>query len=105
MVRVEVIARPMDLQECVDLGLEGAETIPVKIQVDLERKASAFIGEHLNLTVDGEAAKPQFDRINFLCRNLRTSTVVNPREELDAHSATLGAICVLPVAGLPVMRS
>lgn len=100
-VRVEVIIRPVDLQQWVDLGLAGTDVIPVDAQADLERKVAEFIGERLDLAVDGEKVKPGLDRVHFLRRTLRTSTVVIPREELDVHSATLGVIFVQPMTELP----
>jgi len=100
-VRVEIILRPLDLQQWVDLGLNGAATIPMAGQEELERKVAAFLADHINLEVDGAQARPVLDRIHFLRRTLRTSTVIDPREELSVHSATLGAIFILDTAGLP----
>lgn len=95
-VRVEIVARPRDLQRWVDLGLRDRETIPVELQPELERRAAAFLAEHLALEIDGETVTPTLDRIHFLRRTLRSSTVIEPREELDLSAATLGAIFVAP---------
>lgn len=100
-VRAEIIARPMDLQQWVDLGLEGRKTIPVEMQYELKQKISDFLAEHLDLRIDSAAVPPTLDRVNFLRRTLRTSTVIDPPEELDAISATLGVIFVVPTDGLP----
>ncbi len=100
-VRVEIISRPMDLQTWLDLGLAGETVIPASAQPALKEQASAFFAEHLDLTVDGEPVVPVLDRINFLRRTLRTSSVVDPPEDLDLMSATLGVIFVLPTDGLP----
>jgi len=100
-VRTEIIARPLDLQHWIDLGLEGRDTIPVAAQAELKRKVAAFLAEHTEVTIDGELAKPTLDRIHFLRRTLRNSTVIDPPEELDVFSATLGAIFVFPTLGLP----
>ncbi|MGB5814665.1 MAG: hypothetical protein WBI27_05655 [Thermoanaerobaculia bacterium] len=100
-VRTEIIARPKDLEQWVDLGLEGRDTIPVDIQYDLKQKVAAFLAEHQNVTIDGQPVEGEFDRINFLRRTLRTSSVIDPPEELDAVSATLGVIFVYPTEGLP----
>ena len=100
-VRTEIIARPLDLQRWVDLGLEGRETIPVEMQYELNQKVAAFLAEHQNLTVDGQPVRPELDRVNFLRRTLRTSSVIDPPEELDIYSATLGVIFVHPTEGLP----
>ncbi len=100
-VRTEIIARPLDLQRWIDLGLEGLETIPVDMQYELKQKVAAFLAEHQNLTVDGQPVQPELDRVNFLRRTLRTSSVIDPPEELDIYSATLGVIFVHPTDGLP----
>ena len=100
-VRVEVIARPTDLQQWMDLGLAGQGSIPVDVQADLKAKAAAFLGEHIQLTIDDQPVVPELERINFLRRTLRTSTVVDPPEDLNIYAATLGAIFVTPTTGLP----
>ena len=100
-VRTEIIARPLDLQRWVDLGLEGLETIPVEMQYELNQKVAAFLAEHQSLTIEGQPVQPELDRVNFLRRTLRTSSVIDPPEELDIYSATLGVIFVHPTEGLP----
>jgi len=100
-VRVEIIARPADLQQWIDLGLEGRDTIPVELQAELKSKSAEFLGNQIHLTVDGQPLQPALDRINFLRRTLRTSMVVDPPETLNIYSATLGAIYVAPTHGLP----
>ncbi len=100
-VRVEIITRPKDIQQWVDLGLDGRGTIPVDIQEEIKARVAAFLADHLNLLVDGAPIAPQLDRVNFLNRTLRTSTVISPPQELDASSATLGVIWVHPTAEYP----
>jgi len=100
-VRVEVIARPMDLQNWIDLGLEDGKVLPADAQASVKQKVAAFFDERMDLTIDGEPVKPILDRVNFLRRTLRTSTVVDPPEDLDLMSATLGVIFVQPTNGLP----
>ncbi len=100
-VRAEIIARPLDLQHWIDLGLEDRDTIPVAMQAELKRMVGEFLAEHTEVRIDGEPAKPTLDRIHFLRRTLRNSTVIDPPEELDVFSATLGAIFVFPTLGLP----
>jgi hypothetical protein len=100
-VRVEIIARPRDVQEWADVGVGGLKTIPVEIQEDVKQRVAAFFAENLNLTVDGEPISPALDRANFLNRTLRKASVINPPRELDAASATLGVIFVQPQSGYP----
>jgi len=100
-VRKEIIARPKDLQQWIDLGLEGASVIPAEAQPELTQRVAEFLRERHRVTVDGREIDPELARINFLRRTLRNSTVVDPPEDLDVISATLGAIFVYPTDGLP----
>ena len=100
-VRKEIIARPLDLQQWVDLGLENRETIPVDIQADLLRRAGEFLRVHQAVRIDGEEVVPDLARINFLERTLTSSKVIEPPRELDVYSAILGVIFVYPTDGLP----
>jgi len=100
-VRKEIVARPLDLQHWVDLGLEGRRTIPVEMQPELLRKAGEFLRAHHPVTIDGQVIEPDLARINFLERTLRTSLVIDPPREIDVYSAMLGAIFVYPTVGLP----
>ena len=100
-VRKEIIARPKDLQQWVDLGLEGESVIPAGIQPEVLRRVAEFLRERHRVVIDGNEPEPELLRINFLRRTLRNSTVVDPPEDLDLISATLGAIFVYPTDGLP----
>ena len=100
-VRVEIVARPFDLQQWVDLGVRGEAVIAVEQQQELKRRAVEFLAEHIALTIDGESVDPTFDRVHFLRRTLRSSRVVDPPEDLDPYSATLGVIFVASTSGLP----
>ena len=101
-VRKEVIVRPKDLQEWVDLGLTGKKVIPVADQEELKRRAAAFLAERSPVTIDGEKVSGTLDRIHFLRRGLRQTGVIDPPEELGINAAILGVIFVYPrSAGLP----
>ena len=101
-VRKEIVARPVDLQKWVDLGLEpGQEVIPVAEQREILDRAAAFLATRLAVTIDGSAATGELDRVHFIFRNLRTSGVIDPPQDLPVVSATIGAIFYYPVPGLP----
>jgi len=100
-VRKEIVARPLELQHWVDLGLEGLEVIPVEMQPELLRKAGEFLREHHVVEIDGRRIAPELARIHFLERTLRTSRVIDPPEPIDVHAAMLGAIFVYATDGLP----
>ena len=100
-VRVEIIIRPLDAQQWVDLGLAGRETITPEMYGTVQGRVADFLAEHLMLTIDGDPTEPVFDRIGFLRRTLRNSTVIDPPEELSLFTAQLGVIFVVPRNGLP----
>jgi hypothetical protein len=93
-VRKEIIVRPKDLQEWVDLGLEGRDSIPVDIQAELKRRAGEFLRDRQKVIIDGVAVEPELARVNFLERTLTASRVIDPPTELDINAATLGVIFV-----------
>ena len=100
-VRVEVIVRPLDAQRWVDLDLEGRDTITPEMYGDVQGRVADFLAEHFELKNDGAQTEPVIDRIHFLGRTLRTSTVIDPPEELSVFTAQLGAIFIVPRDGLP----
>jgi len=100
-VRVEVIMRPLDAQTWVDLGLERRGTITPEMYGAVQDGVADLLATHMRLTIDGEPVEPVLDRINFLRRTLRRSTVIDPPEALSVFTAQLGAIFVVPRDGLP----
>lgn len=100
-IRKEIIARPRDLEEWIDLGLEGKKALTPADQEAILEKAAAFLAERCPVTIDGEPANGTLDRIHFVRRSLRQTSVVGPGEELPVLSATIGAIFVYPITGLP----
>ena len=99
-VRKEIIVRPSDIQNYIDLGLEGVTTIPAERHDEIKQKVVEFLGRHFPVKIDGEAVNGTVDRVNFLKRTLRSSVVVD-NQDLDLLSATMGIIYVFPTDGLP----
>jgi hypothetical protein len=100
-VRKEIVVRPKDLQQWVDLGLAGRDSIRVEEQEALKRQVVEFLRSRNPLTIDGEAVEGYLDRVHFIYRNLRTSGVIDPPQDMDVITATLGVIFTYPVNGLP----
>jgi len=99
-VRKEIIVRPADVQQYVDLGLEGESTIPADRHDEIKEKVVAFLSDHFPVRIDGEPVEGQVDRVNFLKRTLRSSVVVD-NQDLELLPSTLGVIYVFPTDGLP----
>jgi len=100
-VRKEIIIRPKDLEQWVDLGLEGRDVIQVEEQEELKARVIEFLEQRNPVTIDGRPAEGFLDRAHFIYRTLRTSGVVDPPRDLDVTSATLGLIWVYPTESLP----
>ncbi len=100
-VRKEIVFRPKDLQQWVDLGLEGVDTIRVAQQEDIRQRVVEFLRSRNPVTIDGTLAEGYLDRAHFIYRNLRTSGVFDPPQDQDVTTATMGVIFTYPVDGLP----
>ena len=100
-VRKEIVLRPKDLEPWIDLGLEGKEIITAAEQGALKGKVAEVLGDLNPVTIDGEPVEGMLDRIHFIRRSLRKTGVIDPPEELDVVSATLGVIFVFSAVALP----
>ena len=100
-VRKEIVVRPQDLQQWVDLEMDGKEMITVDEQESLKQRVADFLAERNPVTIDGKQAAGTLDRIHFIRRSLRKTGVIDPPEDLDVMSATLGVIFVYPINQLP----
>lgn len=100
-VRKEVILRPWDVQHWIDLDLQGRDTISVESQAEIMRRVTEFLAARGTVRVDGREVELRLERVHFLRRSLRQTGVVDPPQELDVHSATLGVIFVCPIDRLP----
>ncbi|MHC4757525.1 MAG: hypothetical protein ACYTE8_02605 [Planctomycetota bacterium] len=100
-VRKEIIVRPKDLQHWIDLGLEGKDIIKAEEQGQIKKKVSEFLSDKHVVFIDETEVVGTLDRIHFLRRTLKMTSVIDPPEDLPAHSATLGVIFVYQTKGLP----
>ena len=100
-VRQEIVVRPKDLEQWIDLGLEGTNVISIDHQAELKSRVVDYLSTRNPVSIDGEQVGGRLDRIHFIRRTLRSTGVIEPPEELDVTSATLGIIFVYPTEGLP----
>ena len=98
-VRKEIVCRPRDLKPWLDLEL--GEVIRADEQAALKHKIAAFLGQRNPVTVDGKPVQMKLDRVHFIRRSLRMTSVIDPPEDLDTASATLGVVFFVPTTGLP----
>jgi hypothetical protein len=100
-VRKEIVFRPKDLQQWVDLGLTGKDTIRAEDYPEIISRAVEFLRQRNPVTIDGQPAEGYMDRAHFIYRNLRTSGVIDPPIDLSVVSAEMGVIFTYQVDGLP----
>jgi len=100
-VRKEIIVRPKDLQDWLDLGIEGKEVLTPEDQEAIKLKAAEFFAGNTPVTINGKEAEGFLDRVHFIQRSLKMTSVVDSNQDLPVNTATLGIIYVFPVAGLP----
>ena len=100
-VRKEIVFRPKDLQDWIDLGIEGKSLIPTEQRGAILEKVATFLDEHTPLQIDGKPVSGTLDRVHFIHRSLRTTGVVAPKAQIDVHTAMIGAIYVYPITTLP----
>ena len=93
-IRKEVVVRPRDLQQWVDLGVEGRDVLPIEEQEAVMQKAAVFLRNRAPVEIDGAPADFELERVHFVRRSLRRTGVIDPPEELSLASATLGVIFV-----------
>lgn len=99
-VRKEIIVRPKDIQQWIDLGLEGQDMIRADQQEEIKRKVVDFLEPHFPVKIDGIPVEGTVDRVNFLRRTLKSSSVVD-EQDIELLPATIGVIYVFPTGGLP----
>jgi hypothetical protein len=85
----------------VDLGLASEDTIAAEEWGTVKQRVVDFLQPRAPVIVDGRRVEPVLDRIHFLERSLRTTSVVDPPRDLPIDSASLGVIFRYPVPGLP----
>ncbi len=100
-VRKEVVIRPRDLMDWMDLGLASEDTIAAGEWGTVKQRVVDFLQPRAPVIIDGRRVEPVLDRIHFLERSLRTTSVVDPPRDLPIDSASLGVIFRYPVPGLP----
>ena len=100
-VRAEVVFRPRDLQEFVDLGLEGKERITVPMQKVIHDRLVAFLPKHLKLVIDGKDVKPDLASLNFLQLRIGNTEILDGVRESRAADTFLGAVFVVSRMGWP----
>ena len=100
-VRHEILVRLKDLEEWVNLDIEGKKYLSVDEQDKLLTRISDFIVTKNKLSIDGVAQNPIVERIQFVKVNLLGIQYYNAQQEIDTVSAVVGIILVYLTNGMP----
>ena len=100
-IRHEILVRIRDLQDWVDLGLDGQTTINNATQTQIKDRTLAFFTAKNPVKVDGISATPVSARADFLNISLTGLQVIEDGQPLDLATALIGIILSYPVKKLP----
>ena len=100
-VRHEVLIRVRDLEDWIDLGLDGTASIDSGEQTMIKNRARRFLAGRNPLSIDGEAREPEGSRAEFVRVSPRGLTVVEEGQPIELSTAILGVILSYPVDNLP----
>jgi hypothetical protein len=100
-VRHEVLTRVRDLEAWMDLGLRGERHIEADEREALRERIGAFFLARNPVRVDGEAATPILDRVEYVEASVTGIRVVEQQGRLDVSTAMVGVILTHLTTGLP----
>ncbi|MEE8504779.1 MAG: hypothetical protein V3S40_01015, partial [Kiloniellales bacterium] len=100
-VRHEVLTRIKDLEEWMDLGLRGDDSIEPDEWDGLMARVGAFLLTRNPVAIDGSPAEPALARANFVSVGLRGIQVIEEPQRLDISTAVLGVILSYVTDGMP----
>ncbi len=100
-VRAEVLGPVTDFAPFLDLQLDPDEEIPAEAREEMLAKVAWLLEKNIAIEVDGTKPDPQLDRIHFIRRDVHAANLVTPEERILTKNATVAAIFVYPVLGLP----
>jgi len=100
-VRIEVVARLVDLQLVADFGVGSLETIPVDLQDAVKKVAAELLAGSFGLTVNHERVTPACKGIRFFERSLRVPSAMEPVVDVRTDAAVVKAVFAHRVTGTP----
>lgn len=99
--RVEIVARLRDLAEWAGVEVADEKSIGAAQKKLLLEQLGAFLTNEIDLKINGESAEVELERMHFLRRTLRSSTVIPEDESVNKQSAMMGFIFNTPTVSLP----
>ena len=100
-IRHEVLIRVANLNNWVDLSLDGDGVIGPEEQASIKDRARAYFESHNLLRVDGEPRRPASSRADFLSISTKGLTVLEEDTLQELSTALVGLILYYPVRQIP----
>lgn len=95
-VRHEIIVRLRDLEDWVDLGLDGAASFGAAQMAEVAPRAEAFFAARNPVVVDGERVAPSDIRISRIAVGVEGLRLLDDAQDADRSTALLGVVIFYP---------
>jgi hypothetical protein len=100
-VRHEVLTRVRDLEEWMDIGLQGDEFIEIDELDALKQRIGEFFLTKNAVHIDGQVGTPILDRTNYVKVGLKGIQLIEQPERLEISTAIVGVIITYLTDGIP----
>jgi hypothetical protein len=100
-VRHEVLIRARDLQDWIELPLDGDTTIDPDEQAAIKRRGRNFFETRNPLRIEDTPRQPASSRAEFIKISVSGVTVVEDGQPLESSTAILGIILSYPMERIP----
>jgi len=100
-VRHEVLTRVVDVQNWVDLGLDGRRYIAPDDWPAIKQRVGDFLMSRNPVRIDGAAVPAVLDRVDFVTVGIKGIRLLETPEKLEVSTAIVGVIMAHVIDGLP----
>ncbi len=100
-VRHETLIRVKDLEQWMDLDLQGDEFIEIDEFESLKKRVGEFLLQHSNVLIDGKGLRPILDRTSFVKYTMTRTYFIEQPERLLLSTAMIGVIVTYLTEGIP----
>ena len=100
-VRHETLIRVKDLEQWMELGLQGDEFIEIDEFEPLKKRVGEFLLQHSNVLIDGKELRPILDRTSFVKYTMTRTYFIEQPERLVLSTAMIGVIVTYLTEGIP----
>ncbi|MCP4401517.1 MAG: hypothetical protein GY801_29995 [bacterium] len=100
-MRHETLIRVKDLEQWMDLDLQGDEFIEIDQFESLKKRVGEFLLQHSNVLIGGKGLRPILDRTSFVKYTMTRTYFIEQPERLLLSTAMIGVIVTYLTDGIP----